>query len=226
MRSRILSRRASGAPDTAPGSPAETPAADGNVADPAPAEQATTVMPAATEEPLAPADAPPTPEEIAAVETGTPVAEITEAEVAAAVDPEADLPAGADAPPPPTPSFLSRGKLRRRLRYLRRVREIGFRDLGGLVLDLDRFGRDRPDLVELKLAGLKSIDAELRALEIALDDAPETEELFEPGISSCAACGSIHGSDARFCPSCGTPVGGAPAEPPAAAAETDPPPAA
>ena len=32
---------------------------------------------------------------------------------------------------PDSPSFRQRGRLRRRLRYLRRVRELGFRDLGG-----------------------------------------------------------------------------------------------
>jgi hypothetical protein len=104
------------------------------------------------------------------------------------------------------PSFRDRGRLRRRLRYLRRVRELGFRDLGGLVFDLDRFGRERPDLVEMKLAGLRSIDGELRALEVALDDARPIEELQEPGIAACLHCGALHGSEAKFCPACGKGV--------------------
>jgi len=125
-----------------------------------------------------------------------------------------DVPAGAELAPQ-GPSFRDRGKLRRRLRYLRRVRELGFRDLGGLVFDLDRFGKDKPDLVRAKLDALKAIDGELRALESALGDERPVEELHEPGIASCAHCGTIHGSEARFCPNCGRPAGSA-AEPPAA----------
>jgi hypothetical protein len=138
---------------------------------------------------------------------GDPAAEL------AAVEADPSLPAGAVPAPPEAPSFRNRGRLRRRLRYLRRVRELALRDLGGLVFDLDRFGRERPDLVRLKLDGLASIDGELRALEVALDDVHDVEELQEPGISACAKCGSLHGSEARFCPACGTPVGEAAADP-------------
>lgn len=129
------------------------------------------------------------------------------------------LPAGADAAAIAQPSFRDRGRLRRRLRYLRRVRELALRDLGGLVLDLDRFGRDRPDLVRGKLDGLRAIDGELRRLEIALDDVRAVEELEEPGIAACAHCGALHGSDARFCPACGVAVGTAVAPPATEVAE-------
>lgn len=124
------------------------------------------------------------------------------------------VPAGAEidgaGPRDGAPRFRERGRLRRRLRYLRRVRELGFRDLGGLVFDLDRFGRERPDLVRAKLDALRSIDGELRTLEVALDDARPFEELREAGVSACTTCGALHGSEARFCPACGTPVGAAP----------------
>jgi hypothetical protein len=106
------------------------------------------------------------------------------------------------------PSFRSRGALRRRLRYLRRARELGFRDLGGLVFDLRRFERDRPDLVEAKIHALFEVDHELRALERALADRHEVTELREPGIASCPRCGALHGSDARFCSSCGLALHG------------------
>jgi hypothetical protein len=106
------------------------------------------------------------------------------------------------------PGFRERGRLRRRLRYLRRVRELGFRDLGGLVFDLHRFGRSREDLVQAKLAALHAVDSEMRALEVALDDRRAITELREPGISSCARCGALHGTDARFCPSCGLQLSG------------------
>jgi ribosomal protein L40E len=120
----------------------------------------------------------------------------------------AEVPAGQE-PIPASPSFRQRGRLRRRLRYLRRVRELGFRDLGGLVFDQHRFSQVNEALVHGKLAALAAVDAELRALEIALDDRRSLTELREPGISVCSRCGALHGSEARFCPSCGTPVHGA-----------------
>jgi hypothetical protein len=109
---------------------------------------------------------------------------------------------------PPAPGFRSRGRMRRRLRYLRRVRELGFRDLGGLVFDQHRFGRPDDELVRGKLAALGAIDAELRALQAALDDERPITELREPGVAACPRCGALHGTDARFCPSCGSPLRG------------------
>ena len=195
--SRILRRRADGAsaaPPSAPDAVADEarPAAETG-------EQPTTAAPAVPETPLEQATAI-TPAVV--VEESPPAATPEVVPVDAA--PEEVAPADVARP---GASFRDRGKLRRRLRYLRRVRELGFRDLGGLVFDLDRFGRERPDLVELKLAGLRSIDAELRTLETALDDERPVEELSEPGISACAHCGALHGSEARFCPACGTAAG-------------------
>jgi hypothetical protein len=151
------------------------------------------------------------------------------------------VPAGA-APPdptaPPAPSFRNRGRLRRRLRFLRRVRELGFRDLGGLVFDQHKFHQPDDELVRGKLAALAAVDAELRALEQALGERRDITELHEPGISACPRCGTLHGSDARFCPSCGLALTGARAiaadvgegvhrsEPPAAPAVAEPQPAA
>jgi ribosomal protein L40E len=119
----------------------------------------------------------------------------------------AEVPAGQE-PLPDRPSFRQRGRLRRRLRYLRRVRELGFRDLGGLIFDQHRFSRVNTTLVDGKLQALVAVDGELRALEHALDDRRPLTELREPGVSVCSRCGALHGSDARFCPSCGTPVRG------------------
>ncbi|HWC28266.1 MAG TPA: hypothetical protein VG474_16870 [Solirubrobacteraceae bacterium] len=129
------------------------------------------------------------------------------------------------------PSFRDRGRLRRRLRFLRRARELAFRDIGGLMFDMRRFGRDRPDLVEAKLNALAAVDQELRTLERILDDRRPLHELREPGITSCARCGALHGSDSNYCPNCGLQVGGprvmgevggaiaAPPQPPPAAIE-------
>jgi hypothetical protein len=106
-------------------------------------------------------------------------------------------------------SFRDRGKLRRRLRFLRRARELAFRDIGGLMFDMRRFGRDRPDLVEAKIGALAAVDQELRALERILDDRRPLHELHEPGITSCARCGALQSSESNFCPHCGLQVGGA-----------------
>jgi ribosomal protein L40E len=124
--------------------------------------------------------------------------------------PAAPLPAGL-APEdvaPTRPSFRDRGRLRRRLRYLRRVRELGFRDLGGLAFDLHRFGRRNDELVLGKLAALDAVDRELRAIERVLDERRDIIELREPGVAACPRCGALHGSDARFCPQCGTQFSG------------------
>ena len=113
-----------------------------------------------------------------------------------------------EAPATRQTSFRDRGMLRRRLRFLRRARELAFRDIGGLMFDMRRFGRERPDLVEAKLAALAAIDQELRALERILDDRRPIHELREPGITSCARCGALHSSDSNFCPNCGLQIGG------------------
>jgi hypothetical protein len=72
--------------------------------------------------------------------------------------PTVAVPAGQE-PVPPRPSFRHRGRLRRRLRYLRRVRELGFRDLGGLVFDQHRFSSVNEELVRGKLAALTAVDS-------------------------------------------------------------------
>jgi uncharacterized protein (UPF0212 family) len=94
--------------------------------------------------------------------------------------------------------------MRRRLRYLRRLRELAFRDLGGLVFDLHRFGRDRNDLVTAKLEALATIDRELRTLQDGLQERRDFTDLREAGIAACPRCGTLHDTDANFCPGCGT----------------------
>jgi zinc-ribbon domain len=149
--------------------------------------------------------------------------------------PTADLAAGPlEAPAPEGENFRERGRLRRRLRYLRRLREIALRDLGGLVYDLHRYRRDRPELVEGKLGTLDAIDRELRVIEQALDAHQPVTVLREAGIAACVRCGALLSSDSRFCSNCGMPLdaatspsapdGAAPAAPPQpGAAEHAPP---
>ncbi|MGA2469865.1 MAG: hypothetical protein ABSG64_04155 [Solirubrobacteraceae bacterium] len=100
-------------------------------------------------------------------------------------------------------SFLERAPLRRRLRYLRRYRELALRDLGGFVYEAARQGEQRPALLAQKLDALRELDAERATLETALSEHREALVLREPGITACAECSTIHGSDARYCPGCG-----------------------
>jgi hypothetical protein len=102
-----------------------------------------------------------------------------------------------------TPGFGERGRMRRRARFLRKARELAYRDLGGLVFDLHRFGQRNDPLVLAKLATLRQIDTELRELEAVLRDRRPVTVLREVGIAACPRCAAIHGSDDRFCPGCG-----------------------
>jgi hypothetical protein len=100
--------------------------------------------------------------------------------------------------------LLARSRLRRRARYLRRLRELQLRDLGGFVVELHRFGRERPDLVGAKVQAAADTDRELRALEQTLGDGESAMELREPGIGgACIHCGTVHGSTDRYCSWCG-----------------------
>jgi hypothetical protein len=103
-------------------------------------------------------------------------------------------------------SFLQRAPLRRRLQLLRRQREVALRDLGGFVFEEHRQGQQRPELRSAKLDALSTIDREREQLEQALDERQELAVLREPGLSACANCQTIHGSDANYCPNCGTPT--------------------
>jgi hypothetical protein len=98
----------------------------------------------------------------------------------------------------------ARSRIRRRVRFLRRLRELQLRDIGGFVAELHRLGRDRPELVKAKVEAAAETDRELRALERALRDGGPVTELREPGIGgSCPSCGTVHGSADRYCSWCG-----------------------
>ncbi len=104
------------------------------------------------------------------------------------------------------PGFGTRGRARRRARFLRRARELAYRDLGGLVFNLHRFGQRNDALVIAKLTTLGQIDAELRTLEAALRERQPVTVLREAGITACARCAAIHSSEDHFCPNCGLPI--------------------
>jgi len=108
------------------------------------------------------------------------------------------------------PGTRRRGRLRRRLRHLRRVREVLLRDLGGLTFELHRSaagdGGSGGVVLEDKLERLAAVDAELRALEAQLND-HRAMIVREPGIGgTCSECGELFGSEARFCWACGNAV--------------------
>jgi hypothetical protein len=132
-----------------------------------------------------------------------------------------------------SPGFRERGRMRRRIRFLRKARELAYRDLGGLVFDLHRFGRRNDQLVLAKLDTIGRIDGELRTLEAALAERQPVTVLREAGVAACPRCAAIHGSDDRFCPNCGLamdlraerPIAGAAASAPAAAPAAGPAPA-
>lgn len=122
--------------------------------------------------------------------------------------PAAPAVAGVDAPAPSAdPGFLERGGLRRRLRFLRKTRELAYRDLGGLVFEMHRLGQQREDLLAGKLATLARIDTELRAIEETLRQRRGVTVLREAGVTACPRCAAIHGSEDRFCPACGFSMG-------------------
>jgi hypothetical protein len=96
--------------------------------------------------------------------------------------------------------------MRRRARFLRIARELAYRDLGGLVFDLHRFGQRNDEIVKAKLDILSRIDSEVRALEQALHERKPVSVLREAGVAACPRCAAIHGSGDRFCPTCGLAV--------------------
>jgi hypothetical protein len=225
LRNRILRRSAaeeqevSGEADAAasPASPEEAPATAVTEATSPPPPAAApsddgTFAPAIEESPgsAAAVDAPPPApagDDLAAAQAGD--------EQATAIQPAATEPADAPAQAgdatgaaPRKPGFRERGRMRRRLRYLREVRELGFRDLGGLVFDQHRFQRPNEALVEGKVAAIDQIDRETRALGAALGERKDYSELFVAGVSACQRCGTLHGSEARYCPHCGLAFSG------------------
>jgi hypothetical protein len=188
---------------TTPAAPAQPTERPGAAAPPTAASAAPSPAPAPAASPAAAGSAPPTTE-------------------ASPTSPATGDAATADTQAPAVeqqPGFGSRGRRRRRARFLRKARELAYRDLGGLVFSLHRFGQRNDSLVLAKLATLSRIDAELRALEDSLGERQPVTVLREAGITACPRCAAIHSGEDRFCPSCGLsmsrrsdlPIAGAPA---------------
>jgi ribosomal protein L37E len=191
---RRLSRRRATEPEPAAGPPGESvaePAERSLLDDPA-AEQPTEKLPV----------------------TELPASEPAASEAAAPAPPPDDLPAGVDpeelAAAPD--SSARRGRLRRRIEFLRSARELLLRDLGGFVYELHRTARDSEQeghrrLRATKLERLDRVEAELHALEQRLDDPRRRVVVREPGVGGeCHRCGELFGSDANYCAHCGAPL--------------------
>jgi hypothetical protein len=141
----------------------------------------------------------------------------TTSELAAATRAEApgataEIPAGLDPAQAAAPATTGRrGRLRRRLRYLRRARELMLRDLGGLLYEIHRTGGGdiaaNTGTIAAKVERLAGLDAEATAIETALAAPRAQTVVFEPGIGgTCDVCGELYGSSARYCSQCGSAV--------------------
>jgi hypothetical protein len=102
---------------------------------------------------------------------------------------------------PPTP-----GQVRRERRALVRAREERIRDLGGLMLEMYKRDRLRPELFFEQCAEVVSIEERIQELDGALA-ALTRRTLAE---ANRCACGAPLVWGAHFCANCGRPAGGEP----------------
>jgi hypothetical protein len=134
-----------------------------------------------------------------------------------------DVPAGiergADAVAPT--GARERARLRRRLRELRRLREAQLLELGALVLEAHKQGRDGTPIIDSKAEEAAVTDAEARAVADALETDTGFDTIVAVGIAGpCPTCGTLASTTARFCSTCGTPLDGRPnAAPPSGVGE-------
>ena len=99
--------------------------------------------------------------------------------------------------PPPS-------QLRRERRALLRVREERIRDLGGLVLEMYRRDQFREDLLLERCVDLAALEERIQELDALMLAASSRRR---PPVARCE-CGAPIAWGARFCASCGRPVGG------------------
>jgi hypothetical protein len=128
------------------------------------------------------------------------------AQAAAAGSP---TPAGQEPPPPPgeaRPGARERAAMRRRIRKAARVREALVRELGTLVLEMERLGRRNDELVRRKAREIEALDRELSGLAEALGRRQTLSSVVATGVAgACRACGTLLGTEDRYCSHCGKP---------------------
>jgi hypothetical protein len=130
------------------------------------------------------------------------------------------VPAGQEIAPPEAPGrpgARERAAMRRRVRMVARTRDALVRELGVLVVEMERLGRRNDELLGRKAREITTLDEELRGLREALGERHTIEQVVATGIAgACAKCASLLGTEDRFCSRCGTPAGdeaAAPGEP-------------
>jgi hypothetical protein len=108
--------------------------------------------------------------------------------------------AAVPAPPvrrrPPTP-----GQVRRERRALIRAREVRIRDVGGLLLEMYKRDRLRPELVYDQCAEIVSLEDRIAELDAAL------ASLTRRSSGARCTCGAPLVWGAHFCANCGRPAG-------------------
>jgi hypothetical protein len=92
------------------------------------------------------------------------------------------------------PRRVHAGVLRRERRALLKAREDALRDLGGLLVEMDRRGGFRDDLLQERAAAVVGIDARLGEIDGLLHGSRR--------IARCE-CGAPILRGSRFCPNCG-----------------------
>ena len=106
------------------------------------------------------------------------------------------------------PGASERASMRRRVRKLARMRDALTRELGTLLVEMERLGRRNDELLARKAREVTALDGELRRLREALGSRQTLERVVAVGIAgACGACGTLLGTDDRFCSRCGKAVG-------------------
>ena len=117
--------------------------------------------------------------------------------------------ASSDRTDTPTYTAPPSRELKRERKALLGVREERLRDLGGLTLEMYKRDRFVAELVVERCAELVAIEARIQEIDAVLDG---TSGLKGGAVCVCGAPLLLR---AQFCATCGRPVGGAPAAPPA-----------
>jgi hypothetical protein len=111
-----------------------------------------------------------------------------------------------DTPGLPGPSYAAppARELKRERKALLLIREDRLRDLGGLTLEMYKRDRFSAGLVVERCAELVAIEARVQEIDSLLDGSSEVRG----SAGTVCICGAPLLLGARFCATCGRPVGG------------------
>jgi hypothetical protein len=112
-----------------------------------------------------------------------------------------------DTPGLPGPSYSAppARELKRERKALLLIREDRLRDLGGLALEMYKRDRFSAGLVVERCAELVAIEARVQEIDSLLNGSSDVRG----GSGTVCICGAPVLLGARFCATCGRPVGGA-----------------